>query len=162
MDLLGFFKGKICFLKLKYVKTFPYTDPAARDPRIASAAWHHVARARLARHWLPHGIRPGAVRPGTVQASMWPWTGVVSRSGSWRIGCGYAGMWPHVHRPTRAYNSDPRCSTKCLQGRRRREMTSPAAGPTAPGRLAKTGRLLGTPLGCWARRAQDRGWWSSQ
>jgi hypothetical protein len=35
-------------------------------------------------------------------------------------------------------------------------MTSLATSPTAPGRLANTGRLLGTPLGCWARRAQ--GW----
>jgi hypothetical protein len=35
-------------------------------------------------------------------------------------------------------------------------MTSPAVSPTAPGRLAKTGRPLETPLGCWARRAQDR------
>jgi hypothetical protein len=39
------------------------------------------------------------VRPGVVQASVWPWTGVAGRSGSWRIGCGHAGMWPPVHRP---------------------------------------------------------------
>jgi hypothetical protein len=52
--------------------------------------------------------------------------------------------------------SDPRCSTKCLQGRRRRGKTSPATSPTAPGRLANTRRLLGTPLGCWARKAQGR------
>jgi hypothetical protein len=87
---------------------------------------------------------------------VWPRTGVASRSGSRRIGRGHAGMWPPVHRPTRVYVSDPRCSTKCLQGRWRRGMTSPAASPMAPGLLDKTGRLLGTPLGCWARRAQDR------
>jgi hypothetical protein len=96
------------------------------------------------------------VRLGTVRVSVSPWRDRLSHSGSRRIGCGHAGMWPPVHRPTRVYISDPRCSTKCLQGRWRRGMTSPAASPTALGRLAITGQLLGTPLGCWARRAQDR------
>jgi hypothetical protein len=98
MDLLGFFKGNICFLKLKYVNP-PYSDPAARDPRIAGAAWHPAAQAWLARHWLPHGIRSGVVRSGAVQESVWPWTGVAGRGGSLRIGCGHAGMWALVHRP---------------------------------------------------------------
>jgi hypothetical protein len=63
------------------------------------AAWHPAARVWLARHWPPHGIRLGAVRPGAVQASVWLRAGVAGRSGSERIGCGHAGMWPLVHRP---------------------------------------------------------------
>jgi hypothetical protein len=80
----------------------------------SGAAWLLAARAWLARHWQPHAIPRGAVRLGAVRASVWPRWDWLSRSGSRRIGCGYASMWPPVHHPTRVYISDPRFSTKCL------------------------------------------------
>jgi hypothetical protein len=80
---------------------------------------------------------------------------------------------PHVvtgAQPKPAFDSPTRCLTKGLRGRRRRGVTSPAASPTAPGRLARTGnhkdppRLLGAK-GCKAgvttvacgRRRRGRG-----
>jgi hypothetical protein len=41
---------------------------------------------------------------------------LAGRSGSGRIGCGHAGMWPTVHRPARCKRRSPRCSIKCPRG----------------------------------------------
>jgi hypothetical protein len=43
-------------------------------------------------HCLSLGIRRDAVRHGAVQAGLWLEKGLVSRTGSWRIGYGYTCM----------------------------------------------------------------------
>jgi hypothetical protein len=85
MDLLGFFKEKIRFLKIRIHLNPPYTDPATRDPRIAGAAWSlaalRMAWPPLAAAGDPAGCRAARRGAGEHVAE----TGVVSRSGSWRI-----------------------------------------------------------------------------
>jgi hypothetical protein len=96
--------------------------------------------------------------------------GLAGRSGSERIGCGHAGMWPTAHRPARCKRRSPRCSIKCPQGNdgavrhRRRRVPRRSGGwstrctyvgflgllgsedaRTAGGRCAR-------PLQAWARR----------
>jgi hypothetical protein len=155
MDLLGFFRGNICFLKLKYVN-----PPIQTQPHEIPGSRVRLGTRRPARGWLAIGRRMGSGRVSCGPARC-------------RRACGLGREWlaaadpgglavatPACGHPCTpqscVYVSDPRCSAKCLQGRRRRGMTSPATSPTAPRRLTNTGRLLGTPLGCWARRAQGR------
>jgi hypothetical protein len=99
MDFLGFFKGKMYFLKFKKLNPTPNQS----QPQGISGSRVRLGPLRparwLARHWPPHGIRRRAVRHGAVQARVWPWAGEAGRSGSGRIGCGHAGMWPPMHRP---------------------------------------------------------------
>jgi hypothetical protein len=85
MDLLGVFKEKIRFLKIRIRLNPPYTDPAKRDPRIAGAAWSpaalHVACPLLAAAGDPAGCRAARRGAGEHVAE----TGAVSHSGSGRI-----------------------------------------------------------------------------
>jgi hypothetical protein len=73
MDLLGFFKEEIRFLKIKIRLNPP---PLYRSSHTGSPdrVWLGLQQpcAWPSHHWLPQRIRPGVVRPGAVQASMWP------------------------------------------------------------------------------------------
>jgi hypothetical protein len=98
MDLLGFFREKICFLELKYVN--PLKIPSATpDPPKPDRL--RLGSLRPTCGWAAIGYRmrsrEGTVRLGAVRAGVWPRRDRSSHSGSWRIGCGHAGMWRPVH-----------------------------------------------------------------
>jgi hypothetical protein len=74
MDLLGLFKDKIVFLKLKYVET-PYTVPATRDPQI----WCGSASSSPEHGLAPIGCRRGS---GGMRAAQCGVGKLVARDGS--------------------------------------------------------------------------------
>jgi hypothetical protein len=98
MDLLGVFKEKIGFLKIKKI----FKPPLYRSSHTGSPdrvrLGHQQPRAWPSPHWLPQEIRRDVVRLGAVHAGMWPRREWFSHSGSWRIGYGHASMWPPVHK----------------------------------------------------------------
>jgi hypothetical protein len=157
MDLLGFFQRKYLFFEIKIRLTPP---PNQTQSHGIPGSWVRLGTLRPARGWLAIGRRMGSgwVPCGPARCRR------ACGLGRERLAAanpgGLAVATPACGHPCTAQScvcvSDTRCSTKCLQGRRRRGMTSPATSPTAPGRPANTRRLLGTPLGSWARRAQGR------
>jgi hypothetical protein len=115
--------------------------------------------------------REGNVRLGAVRASVWPRRDRPSRSGSWRIGCGHAGMWSPVHNTSLKSHGDLRCSMKCPRegcggagGPRRRRVPRrlgdwPTRGTTrdSPGCSARKGRKTGVVTVARGHRRRGHG-----
>jgi hypothetical protein len=147
MDLLGFFKEKICFLELKYVFPFKYPQPhripqirircgrAPCDPRVAgpllAAARDPVRGSCGSARWGPacgrDGIGPATADPGGHAVA----TPV----------CGLRYTTP-VSEPA----SPPKCWMECPgEGRGGAEGPHRRRVLRRPGQLVNTERLLGIP-----------------
>jgi hypothetical protein len=96
MDLLGFFKGNICFLKLKYVKNPLYRPSRTGSPDrgcVLAPCGPRVAGSPLAAASDPVGCRAarrGAGERVALSGSGWPQ----------RIRADW--LWPRLHVATRA------------------------------------------------------------
>jgi hypothetical protein len=147
MDLLGVFKEKIGFLKIKKYLNPPYTDPATRDPRIGCG----LATSSPARGLAPIGCRrrSGGMSCGSARCMQ-----ACGRDGSGLATADLGGLatatpacGPPCTKQFPCFISDPRCLTKCPEEKRRRGMTSPAAELHDAWATGQNGITSRNPLG---------------